>query len=346
MNSSPLVSIITPTYNHELFIGDCIQSLLAQEYDNWQQVIIDDGSTDCTVDVVRGFADSRITYIRQEHRGVEALAHSYNEALKASRGSLIAILEGDDTCPSDKLKKSVPAFADPDIILVYGEVQETTVDGQLVKLNSHSRLRRSLPNSIRSNSPVGSTARYMLTVEGHSLVPPASAVIRRSALDAIGGFQYVPELCLTDFPTFIMLALFGRFSYVPEVLGYRRMHSSSVSFCYLSNISSTQRRHVQMLIADERFNLTPAERSFIIGDWASERPKTEFTHGRIALLKKEWKQARTHFRRAMAVTIPRVCLAAIAGWVLSWLHFDLEPMVSATGRVALSDKNSRPVRVS
>src|SRR5436190_82102 len=100
MNSHhPLVSIITPTYNHERFIGPCIESLLAQTYENWEQIIIDDGSTDHTADVVRRYSDPRIKYIYQQHRGVESLAHTYNRALKTSHGRLVAILEGDDACP-------------------------------------------------------------------------------------------------------------------------------------------------------------------------------------------------------------------------------------------------------
>ncbi|MBC7078199.1 MAG: glycosyltransferase, partial [Synergistales bacterium] len=55
--SEPFVSVLTPTYNHERFIGSCVESVLAQSYRNWEMVIVDDGSTDRTVEVIQRFTD-------------------------------------------------------------------------------------------------------------------------------------------------------------------------------------------------------------------------------------------------------------------------------------------------
>ena len=74
--SKPFVTALIDTYNHERFIGPCIESLLAQTYNNWEQIIVDDGSTDRTAEIVRLYPDSRITYIHQPNLGVEALAHT------------------------------------------------------------------------------------------------------------------------------------------------------------------------------------------------------------------------------------------------------------------------------
>ncbi len=63
MALDPLVSIITPTYNHENFISECLESVLAQSYANWEQIVIDDGSTDRTAKIVSQFKDDRIKYI-------------------------------------------------------------------------------------------------------------------------------------------------------------------------------------------------------------------------------------------------------------------------------------------
>src|SRR6267378_4285585 len=92
---SPLVSIITATFNHEPFIASCIESVLGQSYSNWEQIIIDDGSTDKTADVIRGYSDRRIRFIHQANHGIEALALTYNHALSQAKGEIIAILEGD-----------------------------------------------------------------------------------------------------------------------------------------------------------------------------------------------------------------------------------------------------------
>ena len=66
----PLVSIITPTYNHEKFIGQCIESVLSQTFSTWEQIIIDDGSTDGTLETIARYKDKRIRYIWQENMGI------------------------------------------------------------------------------------------------------------------------------------------------------------------------------------------------------------------------------------------------------------------------------------
>ena len=81
-----LVSIITPTYNHEKFIGKCIESVLAQSYPHWEQIIVDDGSNDGTEEIVASYNDERIKYIKQENKGIWRLKETYNKALKNSNG--------------------------------------------------------------------------------------------------------------------------------------------------------------------------------------------------------------------------------------------------------------------
>lgn len=103
MLSTPLVSIITPTYNHEKYITECIRSAISQTYQNWEMIIIDDGSTDRTQTLIKSFSDNRIKYIYQEHLGAYQLGLTYNKALNQTKGKFIAILEGDDT-------KTVPEY--------------------------------------------------------------------------------------------------------------------------------------------------------------------------------------------------------------------------------------------
>jgi len=103
-----LVSIITPTYNHENFIGKCIESVLAQTYQHWEQIIVDDGSDDDTKQTIAKYHDKRIKYIKQENKGIWRLNETYNTALKHSNGEIISILEGYDFWPPDKLEKQLP----------------------------------------------------------------------------------------------------------------------------------------------------------------------------------------------------------------------------------------------
>ena len=97
----PLVSVIMPTYNHAHFLGNALQSLLDQTYTNWEAIIIDNHSEDATDEVVRGFADPRITLLKIHNNGV--IAASRNMGIRAAKGKWIAFLDSDDWWSSNKL---------------------------------------------------------------------------------------------------------------------------------------------------------------------------------------------------------------------------------------------------
>jgi len=126
----PLISIITLTYNHEKFISQCIESCLKQSYKNWEQIIIDDGSTDKTQEIIMKYRDPRIKYFYQSHKGPNSIPESYNKALKISKGEYISILEGDDFSSPDKLQLLLEPFKKKkEIVLSYGLTQEITKEG-------------------------------------------------------------------------------------------------------------------------------------------------------------------------------------------------------------------------
>lgn len=115
----PLVSVITPTYNRELFIVECIESVLAQTYENWEMVITDDCSTDGTVEVIRKYADtdSRIRlYVLASNSGAGA---ARNNSIKEAKGRYIAFLDSDDSWRPDKLEKQVSYMEKMDCAISY-----------------------------------------------------------------------------------------------------------------------------------------------------------------------------------------------------------------------------------
>ncbi len=340
MNNSPQVSIITPSYNHEKFIGACIESAIQQTYENWEQIIIDDGSTDQTAEVILSYADPRIRYVHQENRGIEALPHTYNRALEFCNGELIAILEGDDAWPPEKLSSLVKAFDDKDVVLAYGAVADMASDGTWKgRLGRSVRRRMRLPKEILTNDPPGSATGYMLRADGVDLVPPSTVVIRRTALKAIGGFQYVPNLCVTDFPTCVTLSLVGKFHYTPEVMGYRRRHLGSATFHNVKRILTEAHQYVCRFPEEHNFPITASEREAIEKTWSRTGPRSEFTTGRLELANGNWKAARKHFARALNPIAPRTFFASSVGWGLSWLHCDLESLLKLVGIATMREKN-------
>ena len=119
-NKLPLVSVITPTYNHGKFISDCIESVLKQSYQNWEMIIIDDGSTDNTFAIAQEYEkkDKRIKAFTQNNIGIFRLGETYNLALSKATGKYAAILEGDAIWFPEKLTLQVDAMENnPDAVL-------------------------------------------------------------------------------------------------------------------------------------------------------------------------------------------------------------------------------------
>lgn len=119
VDSGPAITVTMTTYNHEKFIGAAIQSVLEQTYSDFELVIVNDGSTDRTEEVIQSFCDSRIKYIYQVNKGPSAAA---NTAIKAARGRFIASMSGDDLCHPQRLEKQLSAFEQSDCGVVFSWV--------------------------------------------------------------------------------------------------------------------------------------------------------------------------------------------------------------------------------
>lgn len=339
--ATPLVSILTPTYNHEHFIGNCIESVLRQTYSNWEQIIVNDGSSDGTLDVVSSYSDPRIRVLKNSHRGVEGLAHTYNEALAKSKGELIAILEGDDLWPSEKLSILVPVFSNPKIVLAYGTAQECSPNGILNRsLNTSMRRHLRLQQNVLFNRPPGSTAVYMARADAIDLIAESTVLIRRAALQQIGGFQYVSGLCVASYPTFLKLSLLGEFHFVPRILGIRRRHALSASIRNASAILAGTEHCARGFLLGRSEPLPVSEMAYIDLSWRKANHASQFTAGRVALIEKRWSDARSDFTNAFSLRLPRIFLASLIGWALAGLRCDFENILGFFGKARLTSSNS------
>lgn len=100
-----LVSVIMPSYNTDKFIKKSIESVINQTYKNWELIIVDDCSTDCTDQIVSSIKDNRIVYLKNKVNSGAAV--SRNRALREAKGRWIAFLDSDDLWTSDKLEKQI-----------------------------------------------------------------------------------------------------------------------------------------------------------------------------------------------------------------------------------------------
>jgi hypothetical protein len=207
--------------------------------------------------------------------------------------------------------------------------------GEEQKIASHTtRLRKQLPSEVLCNNPAGSASRYMLLAEGRSLVSPSTVILRRSALEMIGGFQAVPGLPLTDYPTFIELSLKGTFRYSPATAGYRRRHEASITVHHSRTIyEKVCEFTLQFLVRHrEEIPLSASELQSLKENWQVAQYKLHFSEGRALLLQGLWIEAKRHFRLAVQSPSRGVRLAAIVGVLCSCLHIDVERLMKLGGR--------------
>lgn len=124
-----LVSIIMPSYNTAKYIAESIRSILAQTYDNWELLIVDDCSTDNTDEIVTPFlSDERIKYFKNEKNSGAAI--SRNKALREAEGKWIAFLDSDDLWVPEKLEKQIKFMECNDYHFSYTNYEEIDEESQ------------------------------------------------------------------------------------------------------------------------------------------------------------------------------------------------------------------------
>lgn len=115
MVNHPLVSVMMPAYNTEKYIGAAIESVLAQTYENWELIIVDDGSTDRTYEVAESYNDPRIKLVRHEHNA--GLGKARNTALRLARGKWATWLDSDDVMLPQRLERLLEEADSEDIFV-------------------------------------------------------------------------------------------------------------------------------------------------------------------------------------------------------------------------------------
>lgn len=125
------VSVITPSHNAARFISETIQSVLNQEYTDWEMIVVDDCSTDNSVSIIHSFVeqDRRIKLIQLSENSGAAVAR--NAAIKASQGRYIAFLDSDDVWLPDKLEKQIAFMQENDVAFSYAAYEKIDVHGHV-----------------------------------------------------------------------------------------------------------------------------------------------------------------------------------------------------------------------
>lgn len=130
-NTSPKVTVVMPCYNAEPFIAESIESVIRQSFHDWEMIIVDDGSKDNSLDIIKQYAakDDRIRYIASE-KPSGSPAEPRNIGIRAARGRYIAFLDSDDIWTEDKLADQIALFSNGDYVVVNCHYESITEDGK------------------------------------------------------------------------------------------------------------------------------------------------------------------------------------------------------------------------
>ncbi|OYP35780.1 glycosyltransferase family 2 protein, partial [Rhodopirellula sp. MGV] len=225
MGISPLVSIVIPCFNAESYIAEAIESVLAQSYPHVEVVVVDDGSTDSSLEVIKSFGDRVRWYSGPNLGGCAAR----NRGVQMAQGELVQFLDSDDLLGPDKLKAQVPlALQSPDDVTYCDYEARDFESGKQCRIHSVES---------RGLDPV----EFVLV---NQRLGTPSPLHWRSQLLALGGFREGLS-CAQEYDLHLRLACSGtRFLHVPEVLYVVRQRRGSVS----SNSMRVIDQHEQILL--------------------------------------------------------------------------------------------------
>ncbi len=269
--AKPAVSIIMPTYNRCRFITKAIESVIEQTYSNWELIIVDDGSTDQTSEVVGKYVqnDSRIRYIKQKNAGCAA---ARNRALAEATGAYIAFIDDDDVYEPNKLQIQVEYLNEnPKIGFVYSDSELIDVRGNHLK-----------------NVPEIPQRSFLELITGFA-VPPIAIMVKKECFDRVGLF--CTELRNTDdYDMWLRIAKEFQFAYLPAKVALYVWHDGNLTLNQrktTANLTFIYKRLMkQRLSEDERRQVIRSVLQFTY--WYADEKRA----------KKEYEEAFFYYRMA------------------------------------------------
>ena len=231
------VSVIIPTYNYGRFLRDAIDSALAQTYRPIEVIVVDDGSTDGTPEVLAAYGE-RIRVIRQDNRGAGA---ARNRGIAAAHGDYLAFLDSDDILRPQSLEREIARFvADPSLGLVHCAAESVDGDGK--------------PLSVSLNGMEGWVATELLRLDREVIGTPGSGIMvpKRVAAE-IGGYDESLQPS-EDWDFCYRIAVRYRVGYIREPLLTYRLHGGGLHL-------NVGRMEISMLRALEKAFLDPTVQS-------------------------------------------------------------------------------------
>ena len=219
----PRLSVCLPTYNGEAYLADALRSILQQSYRAFEVVVVDDGSSDRTLDILRTFADPRVRIYQNPHqRGIPG---NWNAAVGLARGEYVCVFHQDDVMLAENLTRKMALFdADPSLSLVHSRAECIVEDG------APKRVAEWREEAETDFVAEGEAYFRKLLLHGDCICAP-TVVVRREQLAALGGFsEALGYAC--DYEMWMKLCVEGRVGFLNDVLVSYRWHAGNASHRY------------------------------------------------------------------------------------------------------------------
>ena len=247
----PVYSVIIPTYNHGHLIGRCLSSVIAQTFQAWEAIVVNNYSQDNTIEVVEGFRDERVRLFNFSNKGV--IAASRNEGIRQAGGDFIAFLDSDDWWYPKKLEIVNRYAGKADVI--YHNLDIYTVRGRKI---IHGERRRQVKAPVFID----------LMVNWNPLLN-SSVVVRRSIVEQVGGLSEDERLTtIEDFDLWLKIAMVtDNFIYINKKLGRYRAGQGNLSESsarHISRIENIFDKYLPLLAGD-RSEQAKMQKAYLIG---------------------------------------------------------------------------------
>ena len=215
LSDTPLVSVVIPTFNRASFVRQAIESVLQQRFQDYELIVVDDGSTDGTRAVVESLGP-RVRYVYQSNRGAAA---ARNFGVRHARAPWIAFQDSDDLCAPDHLESLYGYVRDhPDCGMVFG-------NGAYLDGPQHNRNTIIPAKKSRRLEAAGVTLQDLFA---KSIVRLQASIILKSAYDAVGGMDESLRIC-HDLDLFFRLSMRVPIKYLDRTVFFYRKHDGNIS---------------------------------------------------------------------------------------------------------------------
>jgi glycosyltransferase involved in cell wall biosynthesis len=219
------VSVVIPTYNRAGTVIDAVRSVLAQHFEDFELIVVDDGSTDDTEARVAAIADDRLRYVAGRHAGVSA---ARNLGVRRATGSVIAFLDSDDVWRPDKLAREVDVLTKhPEVDAVFSDLEkrhgDQVVPSFMRQTEVFSRHVPRTPGSVVTLEP----RELRLCLLEEVPIKPSALTLRRAAFERVGGFDEAWSSS-EDWELLLRLARAHRFAYIDEPLAVLHISPDSL----------------------------------------------------------------------------------------------------------------------